>query len=314
MAATLFIGKAISDNPDASMMIVGGGFFLISYLMAKRITPPPNDNIWFLLGPGHYVDAATGEANDRQMRELSHSETVGDKFHNALDDMFGREKPVLRTDPTTNTLKYYINGKYYTIEEVQKDIDTQSIPEAWGSDVDIKALRDEIARTHLDVNGSPIISPTEIPRGTNVSSYNNASKAAALNNTGTLMGSGAKEFVADHKDLIAQAYPGREEASLTDDDIVHVYNQIYVGAADRRGNTAGEATRVDIAKWVNLKHQNVSRLGNYEAAIIRNNLKWKEAIDKGEFDNREGYQNQIAHKTSAAVTSVPISNKKKGSK
>lgn len=304
----------VSQYADEIMMLIGGGTFLISYVAAKRITPAPNDNLWYLLGPGDYVDGATAGANLQQMREMAHNQTTGDKIQNALADAFGsRLKPVLRTDPKDGGLKYYINGQYYTIAEVKADIDNAAIPDAWGTDVDLTALRAEIARSHLDVNGNPIISPDQIPQGTNVAAFNNMSKAEATANKGPLLGNGALEFVQAHPDLISQAYPGRDAQSLTDDDIVHVYNQIYVGAADRRKTDDGAATRVDIAKWVAFKHQNPARLAQYEQHIIDNNLKWKQQVSRGKFDNRVGLQTQLAQKSPSPGTSaapMPISRRK----
>lgn len=312
MAGVFMAASFASKYADEIMMLIGGGTFFLSYVAAKRMTPAPNDNLWYLLGPGDYVDAATGAANLQQMRELAHSQTTGDKIQNALADTFGtRMKPVLRTDPADGGLKYFINGKFYTLAEVKQDIDSQHIPDEWGTDVDLTALRAEIARSHVDINGSPIVSPTDIPQGTNVAAFNNLSKAEALQNKGPLMGNGALEFVQAHPDLISQAYPGRDAQSLTDDDIVHVYNQIYVGAADRRKTDDGAATRVDIAKWVNFKHQNPARLAQYEQAIINNNLKWKRQVANGKFDNRAGLQTQLSQKSPTnAASPLPISRRK----
>lgn len=302
----------ISNHPDFIMFSIGAGSFLISYIIASKMTPPPNNNLWYLLGPGNYIDAATGEANARQARQLAKHESVEDKIRNGLADAFGvREKPILRPDPKDGGLKYYINGKYYTMAEVKADIDNATIPDAWGTEIDLTALRAEIARSHLDVNGNPIISPDQIPKGTNVAAYNNPKKAASTGNKSPLLGDGAREFVDAHKDLVAQAYPGREVESLTDDDIVHIYNQIYVGAADRRKTDDGAATRVDIAKWVNFYHQNAQRMAQYEQAIINNNLKWKRQVANGKFDNRAGLQTQLSQKSPTnAASPLPISRRK----
>lgn len=303
----------ISNHPDLIMFSIGAGSFLISYIIASKVTPAPNNNLWYLLGPGNYVDAATGQLNEMQVRQMAKHESVEDKIRNGLADAFGvREKPILRPDPKDGGLKYYINGKYYTIAEVKTDIDNGTIPDAWGTEIDLTALRAEIARSHLDVNGNPIISPDQIPKGTNVAAFNNMSKAEATQNKGPLLGNGALEFVQAHPELISQAYPGRDVQALTDDDIVHVYNQIYVGAADRRKNDAGAATRVDIAKWVNFKHQNAQRLAQYEQHIIDNNLKWKQQVTNGKFDNRVGLQTQLSQKspTADAATPMPISKRR----
>ena len=305
----------VAEHADFFMFAIGAGSFLISYVVASKMAPPPNNSLWYLLGPGNYVDANTGPTNEMQVRQLAKHESTEDKIRNGLADFFGvREVPVLRPDPNdNNALKYYINGQYYRMSEVKADIDNATIPDAWGTEIDLTALRAEIARSHLDINGNPIISPDQIPTGTNVAAYNDPKKTERIGNKSPLLGDGAREFVAAHRDLVSQAYPGREEDSLTDDDIVHIYNQIYVGAADRRHTEDGAATRVDIPKWVNFKHQNAQRLAQYEQHIIDNNLKWKEQVGRGKFDNRAGLQTQLAQKSASPGTSaapMPISRRK----
>lgn len=130
------------------------------------------------------------------------------------------------------------------------------------------------------------------------------------------MSNGSKVFAADRPELIAQAYPGRTLESLNDDDIKHIYNQIYVGFADRRKTSEGDATRLDVVKWVNLSHNNSAALTKYEQGLIHSNQKLHSQADRGKFNNRAGVQNQKAANAAAPANastptrSVSVSNRR----
>lgn len=297
-----------AQYPEWTRISIGTGIFLIGFAFSMRITPPPNDNLGYLLFWGKYVDAATGRSNSAQQRVDDHAASIADRAADVFDEIT-RSKPPLLLDPTTGKPAYLIQGRYWQPGEVLRDIQGHAIPDSWGTDVDLGALETEILHSHLDANGDVITDTTHITQAQNASSYNDPRKAQETGNMSPTLSVAGQQFLERHSDIIFQAYPNKTASTLTDDDLVHVYNILAGARADRRASDEGEGTRVNLTKWARMTE---AQKGDYEATRIRNSQKWKTTDERHQQrDQNNASQSQQANSsgTSSSSSGVSISRR-----
>ncbi len=296
--------NAYERAPNIMLALTGGAIFLISYAIAIRITPPPNDNLNYLLFGSKYIDAATPRANNKQLDDDLHW-----KDKNAFQRwwlMQGKEVPALVKDPSDGVLKYWINGNYVLPSDALKALTERNIPDSWGTDVKFNGLALELNRLHLDDKGQAIAA-ADVPKATNASTYNNPLKAEATKNQSSVLSVAGKAFLEEHRAEVRQAYPTKTDDQLTDDDLEHIYNILAGGRADRRKTDAGENTRVNLAKWAVLRsmtNQSKDLAGEYLQTRQKNSLAWARS------DRGKATDTSFTTTVGGRPNSVGVSNKK----
>lgn len=268
MAAAAFLAL---EYPYATAAGIGTGVFAISYLAAKKATKAPNDNLWYLLTGGGYVNPVTQAINDKNsVSPWAHPIT----YLNGVmaEKGGGTGKPLY----TKEGYPYYsINGKNYTPQELYLSLHAANgvpvRPNDWPTDLNVDDTRKNAGNFRPSANDPSLLVQDTIVAKQVPSFYpptaENAKKANAA------LSLAEQEFVATHRELFQQVYGNKE---LSSSDVAQVYvAQAHASRADTRTDNSVKAW-VKVEDWANLKSK--EEQDRYGAIMTERAAKWAQQV------------------------------------
>lgn len=279
MAAAAFLAL---EYPYATAAGIGTGVFAISYLAAKKATRAPNDNLWYLLTGGGYIDPV-GAAIDakNQTSFWSHPITWTEGWF--AENGGSAAKPLYKDGKPY----YKIDGKDYTPQELYMSLHAGNgvpvRPNNWPTDLNVDDTRQDVGHYRPSAS-NPNLLVQDPTLAKQVPSFY---PTAAVDQTGkpregptkanAALSLAEQNYVAAHAQLFQQVYGNKE---LSSSDVA----QVWVAAAhairpDKRGNLK-EKSWVNAGEWANLKSEEAQK--KYDKDLEDKAKKWAQQVGTGD--------------------------------
>jgi hypothetical protein len=209
MGVSTFLG----ENKYGIMFIGGLGFFGFSLYTANKIVRPPNNNLTYLItGAGYQSPDALWRVEEDQVK--SNTAGLGTTIEHDLNHFFG-SIPTMSQKPD-GSYGYFLDGKWYTREEVWSQIRYGQTPTWSAQGIDVEGLRRQLGTSYVTPTGELTASREGAARAQNAAPQTVFAQTKHPLNMGVTATAADRLFIEQHEDGFRELFGDKE---ITHNDV-----------------------------------------------------------------------------------------------